>query len=109
MDESPEVLGRPAVNTLILRAVNSTSLSVLLSRVLAEFGKDFRDLMVISSDSAEYMAKLVRYLQMSYSNKLLHIKDVPHLIDVAVDFANHSESVAMIMDCLMKMSVNHLL
>ena len=50
--------------------------------------------MVISSDSAEYMAKLVRDLQMSYSNKLLHIKDVPHLIHVAVDFAIHSESVA---------------
>ena len=113
MDKSPEVLGRPAVNTLfcyhsresneksivladtsILRAVNSASLSVLLSRVLAEFGKDFKDLMVISSDSAEYMAKLVRDLKMSCSNKLLHIKDVPHLIHVAVDFAIHSESVA---------------
>ena len=50
--------------------------------------------MVISSDSAEYMGKLVRDLQMSYSNKLLHIKDVPHLIHVAVDFAINSESVA---------------
>ena len=65
-DESPEVLGRPAVNTLfcyhneekntkevvlvdtsILRAVNSTSLSVLLSKVLGEYGKHFRDVMAV--------------------------------------------------------------
>lgn len=113
IDESPEVLGRPAVNTLfcyhnqennakevvladtsILRAVNSTSLSVLLSKVLGEFGKDFRDMMAMSSDSAEYLAKLVRDLQMSYCPKLLHIKDVPHLIHVAIDFAIQSEGMA---------------
>ena len=69
MDESPDVIGRQAVNTLfcfydrnknskqivlvdtsILRAVNSTSLSLLLGRILEEFNKDWDDLLVISSD-----------------------------------------------------------
>ena len=68
------------VDTSILRAVNSTSLSVLLSKVLGEYGND---VMAISSDSAEYLSKLVRDLKMSYNQKLLHIKDIPHLIHVA--------------------------
>ena len=81
-------------DTSILRAVNSTSLSVLLSKVLGEFGKDFSDMMAMSSDSAEYLAKLVRDLQMSYNHKLLHIKDVAHLIHVAIDFAIKSGVMA---------------
>jgi hypothetical protein len=120
-DESPEVLGRPAVNTLfcyhnkekntkevvladtsILRAVNSTSLSVLLSKVLGEYGKGFRDVMAISSDSAEYLSKLVRDLQMSYNQKLLHIKDIPHLIHVAIDFAIQSKAMADIRQVVIK-------
>ena len=48
----------------------------------------------MSSDSAEYLAKLVRDLQMSYRPKLLHVKDVPHLIHIAVDFAIRSVAMA---------------
>ena len=74
--------------------MSSVSISVLLTRVLSEFGKSFEDVMAISSDSAEYMAKLVRDLQMCHSHKLLHIKDIPHLIHVAVDYAIQSEAMA---------------
>ena len=73
IDESPDVLGQPAVNTLfrffnkitgskniflvdtsILKAANSTSLSLLLGQSLQDFRKDWSDLLAISSDSAEY-------------------------------------------------------
>ena len=108
-DESPDVLGRPAVNTLfcffnkktgskniflvdtsILKAVNSTSLSLLLGQILQNFGKDWSDLLAISSDSADYMSKLVRDLQQSYCAQLLHIKDIAHLVHVTIDHAIHS-------------------
>ena len=112
MDESPELLGHQAVNTLfcfydrsknakrillvdtsILRAVNSTSLSLLLRQVLQNFNKDWDDLLAISTDSAEYMNKLVKDLQKSHCPQLIHIKDVAHLIHVAVDHALHSPTM----------------
>ena len=89
MDESPDVLGRPSVNTLfcfygkrkgskeillvdtsILKAVNSTSLSLLHGCIIQDFDKDWDDLLAISSDSAEYMSKLVRDLQKSQCPQL---------------------------------------
>lgn len=112
MDESPDVLGRPSVNTLfcfydkskgskeillvdtsILKAVNSTSLSLLLGRIIQDFNEDWDDLLAISSDSAEYMSKLVRDLQKSQCPQVIHIKDVAHLLHVAVDHALHSATM----------------
>ena len=111
MDESPDVIGRQTVNTLfcfydmnknskqivwvdtsILRAVNSTSLSLslLLGRILQD------DLLAISSDSAEYMSKLVKDLQKSQCPQLIHIKDIAHLIHVTVDHALHSPSMNIV-------------
>ena len=112
MDESPDVLGRQAVNTLfcffnkkkeskdlllvdtsILRAVNSTSLSLLLGQILNDFNKHWDDLLAISSDSAEYMGKLVRDLQRSHCPQVFHIKDIAHLVHVAIDHAIHSPAM----------------
>lgn len=47
-------------------------------------------MLTISSDSAEYMSKLVRDLQQSYCAQLLHIKDIAHFVHVTIDHAIHS-------------------
>ena len=111
-DESPDVMGRPAVNTLlsyylveknekavtlvdtsILRSCNSTSLALLLTKVLTDFGKDWNDVIGLASDSAEYMRKLVGDLRSAHNPKLLHIADVAHLVNVAVDKALHCDDI----------------
>ena len=103
VDESPDVVGRPTVNTLFVfynskknqkqvllvdtsfvKVPNSASLSVLLTQVLREYEKDWSDVAAISTDSAEYMGKLVRDVKKSFNPKIIHIKDVPHLIHVAI-------------------------
>ena len=112
IDESPDVLGRQTVNTLfcfydknrnakriilvdisIFRAVNSTSLSLLLGQVLQNFNRDWDDLLAISTDSAEYNSKLVKDLQKSHCPQLTYIKDFAHLIHVAVDHARCSPTM----------------
>ena len=108
IDESPDILGRPAVNTLIafydddrfaktvllvdtciLKACNSTTLAFVLARVLDELGKEWTDVIGIASDSAVYMRKLYTDLKASHNSKLVQFNDVSHLIHVAIDTALH--------------------
>ena len=109
IDESPDVLGRPAVNTLVsfcdnskseakkvvllvdtclLKACNSTTLAFVLARVLSEIHKDWVDVIGLASDSTNYMHKLYNDV-LPYNPKLLHFNDVCHLIHVAIDHALH--------------------
>lgn len=113
LDESSDVIGRPAVNTLassfydsslnskcvalldttLMKACNSTTLALLLSRVIQNIDKDWVDVIGLSTDSAAYMKKLASDVKAAYNPKLLQFNDVAHLIHVAIDAAMHSESI----------------
>ena len=58
------------VDTSILRFCNSTSLTLLLTKVLTDFE---RDVIGLASDLAEYMLKLLGDLRSTNNPKLLHI------------------------------------
>jgi hypothetical protein len=73
IDESPDLLVRCAVNTLvdtdnktksvslidtsILGKCNSSSIAILTTKVLNDYGKEWSNLIGIASDSAPYMKK----------------------------------------------------
>jgi hypothetical protein len=103
IDESPDFMGRPALNVLtsffdfekkekkilllktaILKNTTSTYISGVLSRVLSDFDKSYEDVIVLCSDSAEYMKKLFSEIKLSFNSKIQHITDVSHLIHNSV-------------------------
>uniref|UniRef100_A0A1X7TIJ3 DUF4371 domain-containing protein n=1 Tax=Amphimedon queenslandica TaxID=400682 RepID=A0A1X7TIJ3_AMPQE len=112
LDESSDVIGRPAVNTLasfydsslnskcvalldttLMKACNSTTLALLLSRVIQNIDKDWVDVIGLSTDSAAYMKKVASDVKAAYNPTLLQFNDVAHLMHVAIDAAMHSESI----------------
>lgn len=120
IDESPDVLGRPAVNTLIsffndssgkktvflvdtclVKASNSTTLGFVLDRVLRELDKNWVDVIGLSSDSTNYMNKLYNDLK-PYNPKLLHFNDVCHLIHIAIEFALKSDEFDVLRKVIIK-------
>uniref|UniRef100_A0A1X7U6P4 DUF4371 domain-containing protein n=1 Tax=Amphimedon queenslandica TaxID=400682 RepID=A0A1X7U6P4_AMPQE len=95
LDESSDVIGRPAVNTLasfydsslnnksvalldttLMKACNSTTLALLLSRVIQNIDKDRVDVIGLSTDSAVYMKKVASDGKAAYNPKLLQFNDV---------------------------------
>lgn len=120
IDESPDVLGRPAVNTLIsfyddsagnkavclvdtclVKASNSTTLAFVLDRVLREIDKEWNDVIGLASDSTNYMNKLYDDLK-PFNHKLLYFNDVCHLIHVAIDFALQCEEFSVLRKIVIK-------
>ena len=124
VDESPDVLGRPAVNsiiafydddlmekavlladTCILKACNSTTLALVLDRVLDELDKDWTDVIGIASDSAVYMRKLYSDLKAAHNSKLLQFNDISHLIHIAIDTALHCPEFDVLRKVVVKFGV----
>ena len=115
LDESPDVIGRPAINTLIsfynslsnrktvllvdtsiVKSCNSTTAALTVSQALNNVNKSWTDVLGLSSDSAAYMQKLYTDVKAAYNPRLLHFTDVAHLIHVAVDTALHSPSMLVL-------------
>lgn len=121
VDESPDITGTPTVNTLFsyydaetkskavhlvdvsqVKTCNSVSISKVLSSVLERYDKSWRDVPALASDSAEYMKKAVRDICDSENVSILHVKDLPHLIHVAVNSALSHECVADVRSVVIK-------
>lgn len=104
VDETPDLRGRLAVAVLVtffdfellqrktfmadlqvIQKCNAVAVGVLVQEVLEKIGKSFRDVCVLSSDSASYMHKLHRDLQLSQPDFIaLHFKDPCHLLNVTL-------------------------
>ena len=110
LDESSDIIGRLAVNTLIsfynsstknksvllvdtslMKSCNSTTLALLQSKVLKDIDKDWDDVIELSTVSSAYMKKLSIDVKGAYNPKLLHFNDVGHLVHVAIDVASWSQ------------------
>lgn len=105
IDESPELRGRPAVAVLatfyddelpgrrtlmidlqIVQQCNAVSIAMLMQTALQKVGKTLGDIAVLCSDSASYMQKLHKDLQLSNPEfKALHFKDPCHLLNNALE------------------------
>ena len=115
LDESPDVVGRSAINTLIsfydcttnqklvllidtsiVKSCNSTTAALTASKSLSNIDKDWSGVIGISSDSTAYMNKMYREMKSAYNPNLMHFNDVAHLIHIAVDAALHSPSMTLL-------------
>jgi hypothetical protein len=122
VDESPDLLGRKAVNTLvsfidpsskeksvllidtsIVKRCTTSMISALLADVLHRYEKSWDDVLAIASDSANYMKSLVNDIRASNNEKLLHVNDIAHLIHVTVNEALNHESYKEVREILLKM------
>ena len=56
------------VDTTTLQSCNSTSLALLLTTVVANYGEDQEDVIGLASDSAEYMRNLVNDLRSAHNS-----------------------------------------
>ncbi len=103
VDESPDLLDRKTVNTLIsffnkkenakkvllvdvsfLKSVNYITIKNNILKVLPIIGKEMKDVLCISSDSAPYMKKAVQELAAIHDN-IFQVNDVAHLIHNCVN------------------------
>lgn len=106
LDESSDIIGRPAVNTLIsfynsstknkcvllvdtslMKSCDSTTLALFQSKVLKDINEDWHDVIGLSTDSVAHMKKLSIDVKEAYNPKLLHFNDIGHLVHVAIDVA----------------------
>lgn len=113
IDESPDVTGVPTVNTLVcfyspnrkqkqiflidvtrVNACNSFTLGRVVTDAVRKVGKTWHDVIAVSSDSAEYVRKMVKDIRASEVVKTVHVRDVPHLLHVTVNHALSSDSVS---------------
>ena len=121
VDESPDLLGRPTVNVFasysnekdqnkkvflidmsFVRNLKSTSIMEIICDFLHNYGKTFNDVLVLASDSAQNMVKLVQDINESGTKSIFHIKDIAHLIHVAVDKAVNIDELKDLRDIIIK-------
>ncbi|KAJ1169172.1 hypothetical protein NDU88_001078 [Pleurodeles waltl] len=114
VDETPEMLGDPAVAVLftfcdaengwvrrtvmadldIVETCNAVSISALLQKVLERFHKNWSDVVCIGSDSATYMKKLCDDLGKTVPEfKAIHVRDPCRLLDGVLKAALHSSEL----------------
>jgi hypothetical protein len=103
IDESPDIIGRKTVNTLISfynglkkekmvllidctasNLINAGKIKVIADNAITKIGKTWNDVINISSDSATYMKKFVESIQITNNSQLVHINDIAHLVHVSV-------------------------
>jgi hypothetical protein len=103
VDESPELMGRPCVNTLLsfydvekrdkvtlmvncsfLTVCNAASIALYLSDVLKSYDVKWEKVIALASDSAAYMKALFADLKKAQNPSMIHITCPAHLINVAV-------------------------
>lgn len=131
VDESPELLGRPCLNTLFafydvekgdrrvllvdcsfLNVCNAASILLHLTDVLRKYNLDWSRVIGLASDSAAYMRALFADLKRSHNPRMVHIACPAHLINVAVSTALESpdftrlQKVATHMGSLFKHACN---
>lgn len=121
VDESADVTGKPTVNILFsyydesrktkavnlfdvscVKATNSVTISNALSNALENYGKSWHDVIAISSDSAEYMRRAVKDIREAEGVNIVHVKDLPHLLHVAVSKALLLDSISDIREVVIK-------
>ena len=121
VDESPDLMGRPTVNILAayfdekdqdkkvllldvsyVSKANSASIMNVISSTLSKYDRTFDDVLAIASDSAQYMVKLVGDIMQSINRKLYHIKDIAHLIHIAVDKATNIQEMQDLRNIIIK-------
>ncbi|KAG0429939.1 hypothetical protein HPB47_023148 [Ixodes persulcatus] len=118
VDETPEIRGRPAVAVLatfydddlpgrktlmidlqVLQQCNAVSVGMLIQASLQKVGKTLADVAVLCSDSASYMQKLHKDLQLSSPEfKALHFKDPCHLLNNVLDDGLKTDSFVVVHD-----------
>ncbi|KAH7964997.1 hypothetical protein HPB49_002762 [Dermacentor silvarum] len=87
IDESPELRGRPAVVLLAkYQLACQVSIGMLIQTALQKVGKTLGDVAVLCADSASYMQKRHKDLQLSNPEfKALHFKYPCHLLNNALE------------------------
>lgn len=64
--------------------------------------KTWKDVLGLSTDSAEYMKKLCNDHRAAHNSKLLQFNDVSHFIHVAVDTALHCSAMDILKKVVIK-------
>lgn len=131
VDESPELMGRPCVNTLFsfydkerrdkavllvncsfLNVCNAATILLHITNVLETYHVDWKQVIGLASDSAAYIRSLYTDLRQSHNSAMVHIASPAHLINVSVCTALESPSfsgihkVVVHMASLFKHAVN---
>ncbi len=121
IDESPDIIGRKTVNTLITffdektkskkvtlidctltDRVNAGIMKEIIEKSITKMGKTWQDIITISSDSASYMLKLTDSLKKDCKNNLIHINDISHLIHVSISHAFSIKNMEEIREIIIK-------
>jgi hypothetical protein len=120
-DESPDILGRSTLSILVsffdkeIKGKNillldlsiiikCDSINVLnkIAQVLEKYGINWDDVLAISTDSAEYMRKMVKDIKTFQNKNILHVPDISHLIHVSIIEALKLEEFEQLRDVLLK-------
>jgi hypothetical protein len=110
IDETSDILGRPAVSTLvsfydqikntksvllldssIFNANNASEMYKVLENVLDNYDKQWSDVIALCSDSASDMRSAFKSIK-ALNSHLWHIADIAHLINVSINEALKLES-----------------
>lgn len=85
-----------------MKACKSPTVGIALTSVLEKYGKSWNDVIIVASDSAVHVWKMVCEICEGEGMNIIHVKDLPQLIHVAVDKAFCCETAAGVRTTVVK-------